>query len=103
MNTAFWIQGIGFLAGALVMARAVGRGGWFVGLAAANAVGNILVAIAHGGSALVAGGHAWLHVAGALLAIVGGNTAIIVGSLAIRQAIAFRGIASLRWRSRWSR
>ena len=87
MNTAFWIQGLGFLAGAL----AFGRGGWFIGLAAANAFGNILVATAHGGSALVAEGYAWLHVVGALLAIVGGNAAIIVGSSTIRQAIAFRG------------
>jgi hypothetical membrane protein len=87
MNTAFWIQGVGFVAGAV----ALGRGGLFTGLAIANGVGNILVGIAHGGSALVAEGYAWLHVVGALLAIVGGNAAIIVGSSAIRQAIAFRG------------
>jgi hypothetical membrane protein len=87
MNTAFWIQGIGFVAGAVALCRR----GLFIWLAAANAVGNILVAIAHGGSALVAEGYAWLHVVGALLAIVGGNAAIIVGSSAIRKAIAFRG------------
>jgi hypothetical membrane protein len=91
MNSAFWVQGLAFLAGAVVITRALGRGRVFVLLAVANAVGNILVAIAHGGSALVAEGYAWLHVVGALLAIVGGNAAIVVGSSAIRQAIAFRG------------
>ncbi|MGX9792407.1 DUF998 domain-containing protein [Mycobacterium sp. MMS18-G62] len=91
MNTAFWIQGLGFLAGAVVIARALGGGRVFVGLAAATSVGNILVAVAHGGSALVNAGHAWLHVVGAVLAIVGGNAAIVVGSSVIRRAVAIRG------------
>lgn len=91
MNTAFWVQGIGFPAGAVVVVRALGRGRLFVWLAVATGVGNVLVAVAHGGSALVAQGYAWLHVVGAVLAIVGGNAAIIVGGSAIRQAIALRG------------
>ena len=91
MNSAFWVQGLAFLAGAVVITRPLGRGRLFVWLAVANAVGNILVAIAHGGSALVAAGYAGLHVVGAVLVIVGGNAAIVVGSSAIRQAITARG------------
>ena len=52
MNTAFWVQGLGFLAGAVLLVRACGGGGLFVALAVATAAGNILVAVAHGGSAL---------------------------------------------------
>src|SRR3981081_1007958 len=83
MNAAFWIQGLLFLTGAILIATAF-RGAWlFVVLAATNAVGNVLVAVVHGGSALVASGYAWLHVVGALLVIVGGNAAILVGSSVI--------------------
>jgi hypothetical membrane protein len=91
MNTAFWVQGIGFLAGAIAVGRAVGGAALFVWLAVANAVGNLLVAVAHGGSALVVAGYAWLHVVGAVLVIVAGNTAIVVGSSTTRRVIRMRG------------
>ncbi len=91
MNSAFWVQGLAFLAGAVLIARAL-RSGWLlVALAAANAVGNLLVAVVHGGSALVAKGYSWLHVVGAVLAIVGGNAAIVIGSSVVAKAVALRG------------
>jgi hypothetical membrane protein len=62
MNTAFVVQGLLFLAGAVLLARATpinGSGILFVGCAGANAVGNIVVAIVPSGPA----GIPWLHVA----------------------------------------
>jgi hypothetical membrane protein len=91
MNTAFWVQGLMFLAGAVLIARARRGGGLFVFLAAMNAVGNILVAVVHGGSALFANGYAWLHVLGALLAIVGGNAAILAGSSVVAKTVVLKG------------
>ena len=91
MNTAFWVQGLGFAAGAVLIARACGRGWLFVPLAVATAAGNILVGVAHGGSALVESGYAWLHVFGALLAIVGGNAAALAGSSVAAKTIALKG------------
>src|ERR1700734_3062997 len=46
MNTAFCVQGTLFLVGAILTVRAVeaGKAGLFVTLAAANAVGNLLIA-----------------------------------------------------------
>jgi hypothetical membrane protein len=95
MNTAFWVQGVMFAAGAVLIARTCGGGRLFMFLAVVNAVGNILVAVAHGGSALVANGYGWLHVLGALLAIVGGNAAIIVGSSVAAKTVALRGYRSV--------
>jgi hypothetical membrane protein len=91
MNAAFWVQGLMFLAGAVLIARARRGGGLFVFLAGMNAVGNILVAVVHGGSALFANGYAWMHVLGALLAIVGGNAAILAGSSVVAKAVVLRG------------
>ena len=91
MNSAFWVQGLGFAAGAVLIAKACGGGLLFGPLAVATAAGNILVAVAHGGSALVESGYAWLHVVGALLAIVGGNAAILAGSSVAAKTIAVRG------------
>ena len=54
--------------------------GCFVALAAANAVGNLLIAAFHSGPAARAEGTAWVHAIGAVLAIVGGNAAILAGS-----------------------
>jgi hypothetical membrane protein len=91
MNAAFWVQGLLFLAGAVLIARSLRAGRVFVALAGANAVGNLLVAIVHGGSALAVHGFSWLHVTGALLAIVGGNAAILVGSSVLDKTVALRG------------
>jgi hypothetical membrane protein len=82
MNTTFSVQGSLFLVGAIlsVCAVAPGKAGVFVTLAAANAVGNLLIAAFHSGPAARADGTAWVHAIGAVLAIVGGNAAILAGS-----------------------
>jgi hypothetical membrane protein len=82
MNTAFCLQGMLFLVGAVLTVRAVEarKAGLFVTLAAANAVGNLLIAGFHSGPASHANGTAGLHAIGAILAIVGGNAAILAGS-----------------------
>ncbi len=81
MNTAFCLQGTLFLVGAILIVRAfeTRKAGLFLALAAANAIGNILIAAFHSGPAAQADGTAWVHAVGALLAIVGGNTAILAG------------------------
>lgn len=68
MNIGFCVQGSLFFAGA----AAVSRTGPFLACAAANGVGNVLIAIFHSGSAM--------HAVGAVMAIVGGNAAILAGS-----------------------
>ncbi|MCV7079243.1 hypothetical protein AWC27_10010 [Mycobacterium szulgai] len=73
MHAAFYLQGTLFLLGALLI---VGlphrrRAQLFLGLVAANAVGNMVIAIVHSGK---------VHVAGAALAIVGGNAAIVAAT-----------------------
>jgi hypothetical membrane protein len=82
MNTAFGVQGTLFLAGAILTVRAVAprKAGLFVTLAAANAVGNLVIAAFHSGPAARAEGTAWVHAIGAVLAIVGGNAAVLAGS-----------------------
>ncbi|HXO46433.1 MAG TPA: DUF998 domain-containing protein [Mycobacterium sp.] len=82
MNTAFCVQGTLFLVGAILTARAVAprKARAFVTLAAANAVGNLLIAAFHSGPAARAEETAWVHAIGAVLAIVGGNAAILAGS-----------------------
>jgi hypothetical membrane protein len=89
MRAAFFLQGILFLLGALLIVRFPDsrRGRLFLGLVAANAVGNIVVGTVHSGK---------VHVAGAALAIVGGNAAILVGSALVGTAGGhrwYRGIS----------
>jgi hypothetical membrane protein len=88
MNTAFCVQGTLFLVGAVLVHRTFEsvKAGWFLTLAAANAVGNIVVATIHSGPSARVDGTLWVHVLGALLAIVGGNTAILAGSSVLRNA-----------------
>jgi hypothetical membrane protein len=70
MNIAFGVQGALFLVGAVLAApRRL-----FLALAATNAVGNVLIAVFHSGTAT--------HALGATLAIVGGNAAILVAPIA---------------------
>ena len=78
MNAAFGVQGSLFLVGAILTVRAVAprKAGLFVTLAAANAVGNLLIAAFHSGPSPTA----CVHAIGAVLAIVGGNAAILAGS-----------------------
>ena len=88
MNVAFYVQGTFFLLGAVLVACAVRPRGaaLFVGFAAMNAVGNILVGTIHSGPVAELNGTAWLHGAGAVGAIVGGNLAILAGSALLRKA-----------------
>ena len=94
MNTAFCVQGTLFLLGAILTVRAYEKRSarLFLILATANAVGNILIAVFHSGSAAQADGAAWVHATGAVLAIVGGNAAILAGS-----SLSADGIARRRW------
>jgi hypothetical membrane protein len=82
MNTAFCVQGTLFLVGAILSVRAfeTRKPRLFLTLAAENAVGNILIATFHSGSAARADGTVWVHAIGALLAIAGGNAAILAGT-----------------------
>jgi hypothetical membrane protein len=87
MNGAFVVQGTLFFAGAALVARAaLGRHArLFVGCAAANAIGNVVVASVPSGSAL-----AGVHVAGAALAILAGNAAILPGAPMVKTFVAHR-------------
>jgi hypothetical membrane protein len=86
MNTAFYLQGTSFLIGAVLVVRAAEsrKAGLFLVLAAANAIGNILVGAVHSGPMAKVDGTAWLHHLGAALAIGGGNIAIFAGSAIVR-------------------
>ena len=77
MNAGFVVQGTLFFTGAALLVRATpGRKArLFMGFAAANAAGNLVVAAVPSGYS----GVAWVHVTGAVLAIVGGNAAIVAG------------------------
>jgi len=93
MNSAFYLQAALFLGGAVLAVRAVrGRltGAAFVLLAAANAVGNVLIALVHGSSPLWNDGYEWLHGFGAFLAIACGNLATVVGSVVVGRGVAAR-------------
>jgi hypothetical membrane protein len=96
MNAAFCVQGTLFLVGAILSVRAfeTRKAGPFLTLAAANAVGNILIATFHSGAAVRADGTAWLHAVGALLAIVGGNAAILAGSLIVGWPMWYRRVSA---------
>ena len=77
MNTAFVLQGLGFLVVGLLVARHVG-GAWrypLLFLTAAHAVGNVLVA------AFPSSSGSGFHLVGAVLAIAGGNAAAFTASL----------------------
>ncbi|MDT5347513.1 MAG: hypothetical protein QOH91_800 [Mycobacterium sp.] len=88
MHTAFYLQGILFLLGALLIVS-VPRSRpsrLFLGLVAANAIGNIVVGTVHYGK---------VHVVGAALAIVGGNIAVLVGSAVVGPVAAHRWYRSV--------
>jgi hypothetical protein len=93
MNSAFYQQAALFLGGAVLAIRAI-RGRWlgalFLVVTAINAVGNVLIALVHGGSPLWKGGHEYLHGVGAGLAIGGGNAAILAGTMLVGRAVAAR-------------
>jgi hypothetical membrane protein len=96
MNTAFAVQGTLFFTGAALLARTMrDRSRVFVGFAAANMVGNVIVATVPSGPQ----GIPWLHVSAAVLAIVGGNAAILAGSPLVTASRYYRlasvGLATL--------
>jgi hypothetical membrane protein len=76
MHTAFYLQGVLFFTGALLIVGVPQsrRARIFLGLVAANGVGNVVIGMLHSGN---------LHRVGAALAIVGGNTAILAGSAVV--------------------
>jgi hypothetical membrane protein len=69
MNTAFVVQGLGFLVVGLLLARHHPRRHLITAFAGAHAVGNVLVA------SFPSSTGSGLHVVGAVLAIAGGNAA----------------------------
>lgn len=93
MNVGFSVQGVLFLVGAVLAARAsaTGRRRLFLVLAALYAPGTILVAAVPFGAGTPAGNLAGLHWLGALLAIFGGNAAIVAGSSVVA------GMVEVRW------
>jgi len=91
MHAAFYLQGILFLLGALLIVPVARNRSarLFLGLVSANAVGNLVVGTVHSGKA---------HVVGAALAIVGGNLAILVGSAVLGAVVGrrwYRGVSVL--------
>lgn len=76
MNTAFVVQGLGFLVVGLVVAAGVDgpRRHLLIALTTAHAVGNVLVA------AFPSSSGSGFHLVGAVLAIVGGNAAAFTAS-----------------------
>jgi hypothetical membrane protein len=82
MNSAFCLQGVLFFAGAILIFRAFEprKAGLFLTLAAANALGNIVIAVFHSGPTAQVDVSAWMHVNGAIWAIAGGNAAIAAGA-----------------------
>lgn len=85
MNLAFGVQGVLLLVGAVLAGGSRTR--IPTGFAAANALGNVLVAT-------VPAGQGVLHVAGAALAIAGGNAAAIAGA-ALRPGLIYRLISRM--------
>jgi hypothetical membrane protein len=93
MNAAFYQQAALFLGGAVLAIRAIhGRwlGALFLLFTATNAVGNVLVALVHGGSPLWKDGHEYLHGVGASLAIGGGNAAVLAGTMLVGRVVSAR-------------
>jgi hypothetical membrane protein len=84
MHAAFYLQGMLFFLGALLIVGVPHspRARIFLGLMTANSIGNIVIGTVHSGN---------VHRAGAALAIVGGNTAILAGSAVIAT------VGSWRW------
>lgn len=76
MHAAFYLQGVLFFVGALLIVGIPDspRARIFLGLIAANSIGNILIGSVHSGT---------VHRIGAALAIVGGNVAIATGSAVV--------------------
>ena len=95
MNAGFILQGVLYLAAAVIATRALRAGPRraFLVLAAVHAVGIAVVGLIHGSASSAASGVGWVHVVGAGMAIIAGNAASIVaglGSVRAGAAGAFR-------------
>ena len=92
MNAAFYLQGILFLVGAvlLVRARRKPNARAFLNLVAVNTLGNIMVGTVYSGPPADVGGPAWVHAGGAVMAIVGGNAAVLAGFRCVRSGAGAR-------------
>jgi hypothetical membrane protein len=83
MNAGFILQGVLYLAAAVIATRALRAGPRraFLALAAVHAVGITVVGIIHGSASSAASGIGWVHVVGAGMAIIAGNAASITAGL----------------------
>ncbi|MBF4631343.1 DUF998 domain-containing protein [Clavibacter michiganensis subsp. phaseoli] len=95
MNAGFILQGVLYLAAAVIATRALRAGPRraFLALAVVHAVGITVVGLIHGSASSAASGIGWMHVVGAGMAIIAGNAASITAGLAsgrIGAARAFR-------------
>ena len=95
MNAGFILQGVLYLAAAVIATRALRAGPRraFLALAAVHAVGITVVGLIHGSASSAASGIGWMHVVGAGMAIIAGNAASItagLGSGRVGAARAFR-------------
>jgi hypothetical membrane protein len=95
MNAGFVLQGVLYLAAAVIATRALRAGPRraFLALAVVHAVGITVVGLIHGSASSAASGIGWMHVVGAGMAIIAGNGASIVagvGSGRVGAARAFR-------------
>ncbi|RIJ57188.1 DUF998 domain-containing protein [Clavibacter phaseoli] len=83
MNAGFILQGVLYLAAAVIATRALRAGPRrvFLALAAVHAVGITVVGIIHGSASSAASGIGWMHVVGAGMAIIAGNAASITAGL----------------------
>ncbi|WP_434513069.1 hypothetical protein ABUV18_02904 [Clavibacter nebraskensis] len=83
MNAGFILQGVLYLAAAVIGTRALRAGPRraFLVLAAVHAAGITVVGLIHGSASSAASGIGWMHVVGAGMAIIAGNAASIVAGL----------------------
>lgn len=83
MNAGFILQGVLYLAAAVIATRALRAGPRraFLVLAAVHAVGITVVGLIHGSASSAASGIGWMHVVGAGMAIIAGNAASITAGL----------------------
>jgi hypothetical membrane protein len=93
MNVGLYVQGVLFLVGAVLAARAsaTGRRRLSLVLATLYALGIFLVATVPFGGGAPANSRGLLHWLGALLAFFGGNAAIVAGSSVVA------GLVQVRW------
>ncbi|MBO0983702.1 DUF998 domain-containing protein [Rathayibacter sp. SD072] len=95
MNAAFVLQGLLYLAAAMLAALPGRARPAFLGAAVAFAVGSALIGVVHGSAASAASGIGGLHVLGAALAIIGGNAASILAGVTARRSAPRYAVTSI--------